>query len=153
MLDPGAAFVTAEMLRSVVGSGPDGNSGTAKNALRVAGLEPDLSVAGKTGTGQTSDVWFVGFTPRLVVVVWFGHTSNMPLPMSAGFSGAGVAMPIWASFMRSVAKHRPDLLEGNFQQPANVRILAIDPYTGCSRDDGPLNEYFIRGREPIPCSR
>ncbi|HEV7397312.1 MAG TPA: transglycosylase domain-containing protein [Pyrinomonadaceae bacterium] len=152
MLDPGAAFVTAEMCRSVVGWGPDGNAGTAKNAPRLAGLESSVNVAGKTGTGQTSDVWFVGFTPRLVVVVWLGHTSNVPLPMSSGFSGAGAAMPIWASFMRVVAKHRPDLLAGNFEQPENVRSLAIDRNKGCLKDDG-VNEYFIKGREAPRCSK
>lgn len=151
MLEPGAAFVTTEMCRSVIGVGNDGRAGTAKNALALAGLEHGVNVAGKTGTGQTSDVWFVGFTPRLVVVVWLGHTRNAPLPMSFGFSGAGVAMPIWASFMRSVTKHRPDLLGGRFERPANVQVHAVDPNQGCLRAGGSLNEYFIIGREAPVC--
>jgi penicillin-binding protein 1A len=151
MLEPGPAFLATEMCRSVVGVGPDGKDGTAKNALTLAGLENGVNVAGKTGTGQTSDVWFVGFTPRLVVVVWLGHTQNAPLPMSFGFSGAGVAMPIWASFMRSVAKRRPDLLGGNFEQPENIQSRAIDPNKGCLKPDGTMKEYFMAGREPAPC--
>jgi penicillin-binding protein 1B len=151
MLDPGPAFIATEMCRSVVGAGFDGSAGTAKSALTLAGLENGVDVAGKTGTGQTSDVWFVGFTPHLVVVVWLGHTRNAPLPMSFGFSGAGLAMPIWAGFMRSVAKHRPDLLGGKFERPENVQIRAVDPTRGCLEANGSLKEYFIMGREAPFC--
>jgi penicillin-binding protein 1B len=151
VMEPGPAFLATQMCRSVVGVGHDGAAGTAKNALTLAGIDKDVDVAGKTGTGQRSDVWFAGFTRRLVVVVWIGHTMNAPLTMSAGFSGGKAAVPVWADFIRSVAKYRPDLLEGHFQQPENIHTRYIDPTRGCLKDDGALEEYFMNGREPVRC--
>jgi membrane peptidoglycan carboxypeptidase len=151
VMEPGPAFLTTQMCRSVVGVGHDGAAGTAKNALTLADISKDVDVAGKTGTGQISDVWFVGFTRRLVVVVWIGHTVNAPLTMSAGFSGGKAAVPLWANFMRSVAKYRPDLLAEHFQQPENIHTRSVDPVRGCLRVDGALEEYFMNGREPTRC--
>ena len=38
---------------------------------RIKGLE----IAGKTGTSNNNiDAWFIGFTPTLQSVIWFGRT-------------------------------------------------------------------------------
>jgi penicillin-binding protein 1B len=148
--DPAATYIVTQMMRSVVGVGADGEVGTARSTLRLAGLDADIEMAGKTGTGEVSDFWFVGLTPRLVVAVWVGMDDNMELKMEYGFDGNRVALPIWAEFMRAVSQHRSDLLRGHFERPVEVRSLRIDRNQGCVRADG-IEEYFIRGREPAPC--
>ena len=119
LTDPGPAYVVTQMMRSVLSPG-----GTASGALSMAGLSSDAQMSAKTGTGQVADLWFVGFSKRLVVAVWVGMPRNKPvLKMEQGFQGASAAMPIWASFIKAVKQHRPDLLEGGFEAPPNVRAL------------------------------
>jgi membrane carboxypeptidase/penicillin-binding protein len=107
----------------------------------------------KTGTGQVADCWMVGFSPSgLVVGVWVGMPKNKPaLTMKEGFDGARIAGPIWLSFMQAVRQKRPDLLEGEFQRPDNVKVLRIDPSRGCVTEGPGIDEYFVQGREPHPC--
>ncbi|HEX5323309.1 MAG TPA: hypothetical protein VFW40_05940, partial [Capsulimonadaceae bacterium] len=64
---------------------------------------------GKTGTTQDHrDVWFDGFTKKLVCIVWAGHpttdTKGKPLyglPMTHEAFGATITAPIWKRFMVS----------------------------------------------------
>jgi membrane peptidoglycan carboxypeptidase len=148
LADPGPAFIVTQMLRSALEPG-----GTATGALGMAGLASDAQVAAKTGTGQVADLWCVGFSKRLVVAVWAGMPNNKPgLKMAQGFQGATVAMPIWASFIKAVKQQRPDLLEGGFDAPSNVRLLNIDKQGGCVTKRAGVAEYFIAGREPKPCA-
>lgn len=151
MIGSEAAYVVTEMMRSVTGHGPDGGLGTARGVKVLAGLAGDYEIAGKTGTGEVSDFWFVGLTPRLIVAVWAGMDDNMPLGLEEGFDAARVVMPVWAEFMRAVKTHRPDLLEGRFVMPSGVRVLRIDPVKGCVTKTGGIEEYFIAGREPRNC--
>ena len=147
--DPGPAYVVTQMMRSVLAPG-----GTASGALRLAGLASDAQVGAKTGTGQVADLWFVGFSKRLIVAVWVGMPMNKPaLKMAQGFQGATAALPIWASFIKAVKRYRPDLLEGGFEAPANVRLLNIDPQRGCITKGAGVAEYFIEGRTPKPCAQ
>lgn len=144
------AFVVTQMMRSVLKPG-----GTASGALALAGLSTDAPVSGKTGTGEVADLWFVGFSRRLIVAVWVGMPNNKPvLRMEHGFQGATTAMPIWASFIRNGVKPlRPDLLEGDFEMPVGVSVLNIDQKRGCVVDGPGVKEYFVAGREPRRCSK
>ena len=65
---------------------------------------------------------------------------------------ANSAALVWAGFMKSVSKQRPDLLAGRFTPPANVVAAGFDPSRGC-RTDGPdsRREWFIKGTEPPLC--
>jgi membrane carboxypeptidase/penicillin-binding protein len=145
--DPGPAYVVTQMMRSVLKPG-----GTASESLALAGLSSDAEIAAKTGTGQVADLWFAGYSRRLVVVVWVGMPNNKPaLKMEQGFQGATGAMPIWASFVKAVKQLRPDLLEGAFEDPAGVRALKIDPRRDCVTSGPGATEYFIAGRDPKPC--
>lgn len=146
--DAASAYVVTQMMRSVLAHG-----GTAHGALSLASLPAEAQIAGKTGTGQIADLWFVGFSKRLIVAVWVGMPNNRPaLDMKHGFDGARAALPIWASFLRDVKKHFPHLLEGEFEIPSGVHALTIDPKHGCVTDGKGVTEYFVEGREPEPCS-
>jgi penicillin-binding protein 1B len=145
--DAAPAYIVSEMLRSVMQPG-----GTAAG-LPWGDLR-NYSLALKTGTGQVADCWMIGFSPNgLVVGVWVGMPKNKPaLTMSEGFDGARIAGPIWLSFMQTVRQHRPDLLEGEFQRPANVKVLRIDPSRRCITGGPGIDEYFVQGREAFPCA-
>ena len=113
-VDARSALTVTRMLNGVIGDGPDGQYGTAKAARNLSGLQATVALAGKTGTGD-HDLWFVGFTPRIVVAVWVGFDNNFPsFELSKGFAGSGLPLSIWARFMKEVKRHRPDLLKGNF---------------------------------------
>jgi penicillin-binding protein 1B len=103
------------------------------------------AVAGKTGTTDNErDLWFVGFSPELVAVVWVGYDAPRPIgvPSSRG------ALPIWAEFMReAVGEH----VRGTFLQPAGVRRIEVHPRTGARALPGCPErrvEYFLPNTEP-----
>jgi membrane peptidoglycan carboxypeptidase len=151
VIDAGAPYIVTRMLQSVIGDGPDGQYGTARTARKLSALEPTVALAGKTGTGD-NDLWFVGFTPRLVVVVWVGFDNNFPpFEASKGFTGAGLPLQIWARFMKEVKKYRPDLLAGKFEMPSGVRQVIIDPERSCIAQIG-IQEYFLVNRLPPVCA-
>src|SRR5690606_4650325 len=64
VLSPAVAFITTNILQDVV------NRGTG-TGVRAAGFRGPA--AGKTGTTQdAADVWFVGYTPEILGVIWYG---------------------------------------------------------------------------------
>jgi len=78
-----------KMLRSAVtkGTGRAATTGWSASAA-----------AGKTGTSDDyRDAWFAGYTPSLACVVWVGNDNNESLLGS----GAILAAPLWAKFMRA----------------------------------------------------
>src|SRR5262249_26051140 len=110
VVDAGAAFIVAQMLQSVIGDRPDGQYGTARMTRKLSDLDSTTALAGKTGTGD-NDLWFVGFTPKLVVVLWVGFDNNSPqFEASKGFTGSGLPLQIWARFMKEVKRYRRELL-------------------------------------------
>jgi penicillin-binding protein 1B len=115
VLRPDEAFLVTYLLRGVV----DRGTGAGARGMGVAG-----PVAGKTGTTNDGrDAWFVGYTPRLVTLVWVGFDQQEVLRLS----GAQAALPIWADFMRTALSVLPG--EG-FTVPPSVVFRDVDPGTG-----------------------
>ena len=152
VLDANAAYITAEMLRSVVGYGPDGEFGTARRALTRVGLTPQkLVIGGKTGSGPSS-VWMVSVSPQLVVTAWLGYQCHSPIARADELFAADTAAPVWAEFLRAVNKYRPDLLNGDWPAPPAVTPAQIDPRRGCRLPEGQgQTEFFLPHTEPAPC--
>ena len=97
ILSEQVAFQMVSMLRDVV----DRGTGAAARRYGVRG-----AVGGKTGsTNDYRDAWFVGFSSSVVAGVWAGF--DQPARIREGGSGASVALPIWADFMRRVARDLP----------------------------------------------
>ena len=136
VLDPGTAFLTTSLLEGVV------ERGTAVG-LRARGLRGPI--AGKTGTtDEEHDLWFVGYTPEMVAVVWIGYDEPRPIgvPSSRG------ALPIWADFLERVSGGR---IRGAFQRPGAVARVDIDPRSGARALSGcpeSRPEYFLEGTAP-----
>ena len=102
-------------------------------------------IAGKTGTTDDEyDLWFVGFTPELVAVVWVGYDE----PASIGLPSSRGALPIWTDFVTEVVGTR---IRGAFPRPTGIETLDIDPQTGAlARRGCPRREpeIFLRGTAP-----
>jgi penicillin-binding protein 1A len=152
-ISKGTAYLMSSMLADVV------NYGTAYRA-RQAGFT--LPAAGKTGTtNDYVDAWFVGYTPRIVTGVWIGF--DQPQPIIANGYGGELAVPIWASFMKTATRgHKNDW----FDRPSDViglnvcRVSGKLPNRGCEHvpvvsAEGDVEsrsmiytEYFVRGTQP-----
>jgi penicillin-binding protein 1B len=97
ILSEQVAFQMVSMLQDVVDRGT--GAGARRYGVRGA-------VGGKTGsTNDYRDAWFVGFSSSVAVGVWVGL--DQPTRIRDGGSGASVALPIWADFMRRVARDLP----------------------------------------------
>jgi penicillin-binding protein 1B len=136
VIDPAVAFLATSLLQGVV------DRGTAA-AVRRSGLEGPI--AGKTGTTDDEhDLWFVGFTPELVVVVWVGYDEPRPIgvPSSRG------ALPIWTAFMKEVVGTK---VRGTFPRPRGIVVADIDPRSGALAMRGCAErqpEIFLSGTLP-----
>lgn len=124
ILSEQVAFQMVTMLQDVV----DRGTGAAARHAGVRG-----AVGGKTGsTNDYRDAWFVGFSSAVVAGVWVGF--DQPQRILNGGSGARVALPIWADFMRRTARQLPPRA---FEEPADMRteelcrISYLRPLDGC----------------------
>lgn len=132
---PDLAYVMTSFMKDVI------NRGTAAK-VRARGFKGN--VAGKTGTSR--DGWFAGYTPNLVCVVWVGFDDGSQL----GLTGANSALPIWSDFMSVALGEHPEW-QGDWQMPAGVEQVAINPSTGGPASDDDPNkriELFINGTSP-----
>lgn len=102
------------------------NRGTAAGIRRIGYRGP---AAGKTGTSR--DAWFVGYTPKLLVVVWVGYDDNNDLKLTGGQA----AVPIWAEFVKRALELRPDLAAKQFVQPGGLEMAEICTETGAMAND------------------
>lgn len=139
VLRPDVAYVMTSFMKDVV------NRGTAAG-VRARGFKGN--VAGKTGTSR--DGWFAGYTPNLVCVVWVGFDDGSQL----GLTGANSALPIWTDFMSVALGEHPEW-QGDWQMPAGIEQVAINPTTGgpASPDDPDKRlELFLNGTSPQDAS-
>ncbi|MBT9313746.1 transglycosylase domain-containing protein [Leptothoe kymatousa] len=91
-IDQDSAAIMAWMMRSVV------EGGTGSNAY-ISGRQ----IAGKTGTSEKNrDLWFIGFTPDLVVGVWFGNDDSSPTR-----GASSTAAYAWRKFVEQFIEDLP----------------------------------------------
>ncbi len=131
VLSEQTSYLMTDLLRGVV------ERGTGKNA------NIGRPAAGKTGTHQDyRDAWFVGYTPDLVAVVWFGEDNPKRMVYRGVRYGSWDAAAIWGHFMREALKNTPI---SDFPKPDGlVEGVLIDTKTG--------SEIFIKGTEPTEYS-
>ncbi len=96
-LDPGAAWMTSQLMEEVL------TRGTASSS-RSLGFK--LPAAGKTGTtNDYKDAWFLGYTSTLTCGVWVGFDQPTTI-VSRGY-GAALALPVWTQVMNKASRHYP----------------------------------------------
>jgi len=138
ILSEQVAFQMVSMLQDVV----DRGTGAAARRYGVRG-----AVGGKTGsTNDYRDAWFVGFSSSVAAGVWVGF--DQPARIRDGGSGASVALPIWADFMRRMARDlpaEPIAPPPELHGEALCRLSYHRPLDGCPT----YIEYFKSG-DAIP---
>ncbi|MFO1127966.1 MAG: penicillin-binding protein 1A [Rhodospirillales bacterium] len=135
--DDASAYQVVSLLQGVV------ERGTAAKALDGIGRP----IAGKTGTSnEAKDVWFIGFTPDLVVGIYLGYDD----PKSLGNHAAGgtLAAPIFRAFMEKALEGKPPT---PFRVPADIRLVRVDASSGkpsSGRNPNAIWEAYKPGTTP-----
>jgi penicillin-binding protein 1A len=138
MMDPHTAYQMTSILEGVIQRG---------TATVVKQMLPGVPLAGKTGTSNDSkDVWFMGYSPDLVVGVFVGYDN--PKPMGKTATGGQVTAPIFAEFMKmALADKKPAI----FRQPPGLKLIRVNPRTGLRASPGEndaILEAFKPSEEP-----
>lgn len=139
VMDPAVAYIVTSMLKDVV------NRGTA-TAVRAAGFSGPA--AGKTGTtNDATDIWFVGYTPRMVGGIWIGFDRRQTV--IAGATGGELAGPVWGRIMRRIGEQT-----GDWAMPRGVEMRSIDSLGNVAMDNcimqgATRQEYFLTGSAPV----
>ncbi|MCZ2204287.1 penicillin-binding protein 1A [Bartonella sp. A05] len=136
VLDPMTAYQITSMMEGVVQRG---------TAARLRYL--NRHIAAKTGTTNDSrDVWFMGFTPDLVVGVYIGY--DKPISLGSRGTGSSLAAPVFAEFMRDALKDKPNV---PFKVPDGMILMPINRKTGMRAEEGDRDviiEAFKPGTGP-----
>ncbi|HEY2324936.1 MAG TPA: PBP1A family penicillin-binding protein [Thermoanaerobaculia bacterium] len=116
--------------------------GTAAKARTLGFTRP---FAGKTGTTSSyHDAWFIGYSPRILSLVWVGFDDNHSIRLAGGEA----CVPIWTQHMNRIAGLVPDV---DWKRPEDVVDREIDPQSGmlatpfCPQT---RSEIFVSGTEP-----
>jgi penicillin-binding protein 1A len=143
ILDSEHMWIMTNMLQGVV------DHGTAYGAVRARGGFR-YPAGGKTGTtNDGTDVWFIGFTPEMVTVVWMGF--DRPQKIKANAQGGLLAAPAWAEYMKEVYERRPP--PPDWTRPDGLVLVRVDGTTGYRATDfcprqSVYFEWFVPGTEP-----
>jgi penicillin-binding protein 1A len=132
------AFQMVTMLQDVVERG----TGASVRGLGVRG-----AVGGKTGsTNEYRDAWFVGFNASVVAGVWAGF--DQPDTIREGGSGARIALPIWAEFMRRTSR---SLTPRPFTPPPSLRGVEMCPISYNRPVEGcPTYVEYFKDGDSVP---
>ncbi len=132
------SFIMLDLLRKVV------TSGTAHD------LPDDWLIAGKTGTTNKYDAWFLGLDGQWTSVVWVGSDLN-DRELGRGEHGATVAMPAFQRFYEPFVTRIEGEVVWPGEPPPGVEYVPIDPATGLR---APASEWgmlypFVKGTAPL----
>ena len=133
VLDVLSAYQITSMMEGVV------QGGTAM-ALREVGKP----IAGKTGTtSEAKDLWFVGFSPDLVVGLYVGYDKPRSLGRSA--QAGHTAAPIARDFMKLALADKPAT---PFSIPAGIKLIRVDAKTGLRPGPGDSGRTILEAFKP-----
>ncbi len=133
VLDVMTAYQITSMMEGVV------QGGTA-TVMRDVGKP----IAGKTGTtSDGKDVWFVGFSPDLVVGLYLGYDKPRSLGRSA--QGGHTAGPIARDFMKLALADKPAV---PFKVPAGIKLVRVDSKSGMRAGSGEGGRTILEAFKP-----
>ncbi|MBS2036229.1 PBP1A family penicillin-binding protein [bacterium] len=115
-------------------------------AARLSGVH----VAGKTGTtDKYRDAWFVGFTPRYTMAVWFGNSDHHP---TYGMTGGSLPAALFARVMSQLEAGTPRPTFVGFRaQAEKVRLCSISYQLATNDCKKTYSEMFWREAPQTRC--
>jgi len=136
--NPQTAYQLTSILEGVIQHGTG-------SAIKVV----PVPLAGKTGTSsEERDAWFMGYSPNLVVGVFVGF--DTPIPLGHAETGGRTAAPVFRDIMMDAVGHKPAI---PFRIPPGINLVKIDAKTGelaSASDPNVILEAFKEGTEPQP---
>lgn len=133
VIDPRVAYQLTSILQGAIQRG----TGTAAKVL-------GRPIAGKTGTTNDSrDVWFMGFTPDVVVGTYIGF--DKPRTLGAKETGGRVAIQGFIKFMQQAAKEIP---MSGFRPPKGIKEIPV--FRGSGQPMYAGQEMLGADGKPIP---
>jgi len=138
VMDAITAYQVTSMLQGAVSRGTSASS--------VGKLQ--LNLAGKTGTtNEAKDVWYIGYSPRIVAGCYMGYDTPRPLGESA--FGGTLCAPIFVDFIKQAMKGQGPV---SWPVPPGGHFIKINRHTGQRLpDDAAGNdvqaEYIRDGQE------
>jgi penicillin-binding protein 1A len=133
VLDPLTDYQITSMMEGVV------QGGTA-TVMREVGKP----IAGKTGTSnEAKDLWFMGFSPDLVVGLYVGY--DKPRSLGATAQAGHTAAPIARDFMKLALADKPPT---PFKIPAGIKLIRIVEKTGMRPAPGESAGTILEAYKP-----
>jgi len=133
VLDVMTAYQITSMMEGVV------QGGTA-TVMRDVGKP----IAGKTGTSnEAKDLWFVGFSPDLVVGLYLGYDKPRSLGRTA--QAGHTAAPIARDFMKLALADKPAT---PFKIPTGIKLIRVDSMTGMRASPGDGGKTILEAFKP-----
>jgi penicillin-binding protein 1A len=133
VLDSMTAYQITSMMEGVV------QGGTA-TVMRDVGKP----IAGKTGTtNDAKDLWFVGFSPDLVVGLYVGY--DKPRSLGRDAQAGRTAVPIARDFMKLALADKPAI---PFRIPAGIKLIRVDAMTGTRAGPGDGRAIVLEAFKP-----
>ncbi len=115
ILDPALAYMVTSILQ-----------GAIENSQAKTAYVPGQILAGKSGTTNDSkDVWFVGYSAKLIVGIYIGYDTPQDLGKMA--TGGWLAAPVFKSFMTKALENEPAV---PFKIPSNAKLYRVNKNTG-----------------------
>jgi len=118
---------------------------TYGTGAKARSLGFDRPFAGKTGTTSNyRDAWFIGYSPRILSLVWIGFDDGRSLRLGGG----DACVPIWTAHMNRIGGLIPDV---DWKKPDDVLAREIDPLSGLLATPfcpSTRREVFVSGTEP-----
>ncbi|MFV9875851.1 MAG: penicillin-binding protein 1A [Rickettsiales endosymbiont of Dermacentor nuttalli] len=134
--DPRTAYQMISLLEGVI------QNGTGRGAKKLGKI-----IGGKTGTtNESKDLWFVGFSPDLVVGTYLGY--DHPKSLGKGETGATSALPIFVDFMQNALKGKENK---PFTVPEGIKLVKV--YNEGEDTNSEVYETYKAGTEPNLNSR
>jgi penicillin-binding protein 1A len=145
IMSPQTAYIMTSILQSTIKEGTLGGQG---NLLDIWN-DKSQPFAAKTGTTQNwEDAWTVGYSPYMTTAVWYGFDEGNR-SLGTALTGAAIAGPTWANFMKAVHK---DLPVKRFTRPetglSEVVVSATSGLLPTSFTKKTIIELFLQGTEP-----
>jgi penicillin-binding protein 1A len=136
VLDAMTAYQITSMMEGVV------QRGTAAPANMPKEIGKPL--AGKTGTtSDEKDVWFIGFSPDLVVGVFMGY--DKPRHIADRATGGALAAPIFRDFMKVALADKPAI---PFKVPVGIKLIRVELKSGMRATPGSDQRVILEAFKP-----